>query len=649
MAKQTDLLAFGEYRPDLSDLDGSHTKNILNVLPQGDGYGPVQALAALTAALSERVRGYFYARDDDGTITVFAGTSTKLWMLSNTDYTWSDVSRASPGTYTALSSDAQWSFAQFGLIVLATQANDNVQSFTLGSSSVFDDLSGSPPDAAYVAVVSQFVVLSGLTANPFRIQWSAIGSATGWTAGTNQSDYQDLPDGGTVRHVDGGDLATIFQDQAIRRMTYAPGSAVIFQIDRIAKDIGLLHPLAIASGGSKIFFLSTRGFMMTDASGGLAPIGAEKVDRTFLSAYDSGAPQFTLAAVDPRAHVVMFTYRRLGESGDYFTNALAYNWLLERWSPISLRGEYITTLARPGLTIEGLDAIAPGALTITGLADNGSGAVRVTVSSTSGLTTGDYKTISGVSGSYGDTGDVNGTWEITVINGTTFDLVGSTVDVQNVTGTASGSGGKVRLTVASTAAWTTGDKVVVASVGGTSEANGNWVVTVINGTTLDLDGSTYANAWTSGGTIKDRYDSATDGGIVGGSTDLMDTSWDAFSTSTLPNLSVADVDHKIAFFTGDTLEATLETSERSGKGSRLRVKGFWPQTDAASVYGKVGKRETIQELRTYTSEVAMSSSHSYVPTIRSTRYATAFIRIPADQDWTFASGVRPDAAPDGEF
>jgi hypothetical protein len=34
------LLPFGEYKPDVSDYEGQATKNVRNVLPRGDGYGP---------------------------------------------------------------------------------------------------------------------------------------------------------------------------------------------------------------------------------------------------------------------------------------------------------------------------------------------------------------------------------------------------------------------------------------------------------------------------------------------------------------------------------------------------------------------------------------------------------------------------------
>jgi hypothetical protein len=70
----------------------------------------------------------------------------------------------------------------------------------------------------------------------------------------------------------------------------------------------------------------------------------------------------------------------------------------------------------------------------------------------------------------------------------------------NVTGTANNGAGLVRLAVASTTGFTTGQLVDVANVGGTVEANGQFTVTVIDATHMDLQGTTYANAYTTGGT-----------------------------------------------------------------------------------------------------------------------------------------------------
>jgi hypothetical protein len=70
-----------------------------------------------------------------------------------------------------------------------------------------------------------------------------------------------------------------------------------------------------------------------------------------------------------------------------------------------------------------------------------------------------------------------------------------------VTGTGAGTAGRVRLTVTSTASFTTGEFKQVSGVLGTTEANGTWSVNVIDATHIDLVGTTFANAWISGGAV----------------------------------------------------------------------------------------------------------------------------------------------------
>src|SRR5436853_306708 len=115
--------------------------------------------------------------------------------------------------------------------------------------------------ASTAPVAGRFIVLSGLLSNPYRVQWSGLNDVTQWTPGVNSSDFQDLPDGGIVRGVAGGEYGNIFQDGAIRRMTFAPGSPFVFQIERIAEDRGLYAPYSLIRSGDRIFFLSADGFM----------------------------------------------------------------------------------------------------------------------------------------------------------------------------------------------------------------------------------------------------------------------------------------------------------------------------------------------------------------------------------------------------
>lgn len=414
-------IPWGNYVPDLADINTAYSSSILNVLPRADGYQPFQDFESLTDALAADCRGFFFARNA-GSFTVFAGTSTKLYQLNNTTLGWTDVSQGG-GAYTALSDDAQWQFAQFNNNVIAVQENVAPQVFDTTSDSAFSDLGGSPPQASYVSVINRFLVLSGLLSNPYRVQWSGLNEIDNWTSGDNFSDFQDLPDGGTVRGVVGGEFGIIVQDLALRRMIYASGSDVVFQIDRISKDTGCLAPYSIVDGGDRVFFISPRGFIMTNSSGQINPIGKERVDRTFLDEFDSTSLRLVIGATDPAANLVYWSYKSAdGGQGGLFDKIICYDWALDRWSRISMTGQYLAQLARPGQTLEGLDYIAPGVLNITGAADNGSGLIRITVASTSTLTDAAYYTIRDVGG----VSNAEGTWQIDIIDGTTFDLLGST-------------------------------------------------------------------------------------------------------------------------------------------------------------------------------------------------------------------------------
>jgi hypothetical protein len=355
------LVPFGDYRPDVSDYEGQATRNIRNVIPRGDGYGPFPGLSTYTAALPSACRGAFYALKSDGTVITFAGTGNKLYKLNNSDFSWMDVSLGA-GTYGALSSNAQWQFAQTGNFVFATQANAVLQVFDLSSSSAFGNAAGLPPQAAYISVVGRFLVLSGLLANPYRIQWSGLNNfnaSDSWTSGIKSSDFQDFPDGGIVRGVAGGEAGVIFQDQAIRRMSYVPGSPVIFQIDRITQDKGLYAPYSIIRAGERIFFYAGQGFHKIEPGGVPEQIGREKVDRTFLADLDNANLQLFVGAADPRSTRVYWSYKSVsGAIGTAYDRLLGYDFLLDRFFPVSVTGEYLMGISQTGLTLENLDSIS---------------------------------------------------------------------------------------------------------------------------------------------------------------------------------------------------------------------------------------------------------------------------------------------------
>jgi len=350
------VLPFADWKPDLSPYKAASSQIIQNVFPRADGYGPVASVSQYSQALP--CRGYFYARNADQSVTVFAATATKLYKLNNTTFAWTDVSKGG-GSYTGVGNGEQWQFAQFNNFVIAVQINTVPQVFDLTSSSAFADLGGSPPQARYVAVANRFVVLSGMgTATPYRIQWSGLNAVTTWTSGVNSSDFQDLPDGGVVRAIGGGETGLITQDAALRRMVFAPGAPYVFQIDRVAQDKGIFAPLSLVRGGDRLFFAGNDGFYMILPGGYPIPIGKERFDRTFFADADASQLHLIIGASDPRATRVYWTYKSLAGSAGLFDKILVYDYSIERAALIMQSGEYLATLARPGLTLEGLDSIS---------------------------------------------------------------------------------------------------------------------------------------------------------------------------------------------------------------------------------------------------------------------------------------------------
>lgn len=77
----------------------------------------------------------------------------------------------------------------------------------------------------------------------------------------------------------------------------------------------------------------------------------------------------------------------------------------------------------------------------------------------------------------------------------------SSIISQAVTGAANNGAGLVRLTVGSTAGLATGNSVIVSAVTGTVEANGKWVITLVDATHIDLQNSAFVNAYVAGGNV----------------------------------------------------------------------------------------------------------------------------------------------------
>src|SRR5690606_37230581 len=116
-------------------------ENIANVLPRtASSYGPFPPLSVFSTGPNPaaRVQGAYACRSAAGDVNISAGDASKLYRLTAGATTFEDVSKA--GGYTT-PDDERWSATMFGSRVLMTNFGDAIQSYVIGSSTEFADLS----------------------------------------------------------------------------------------------------------------------------------------------------------------------------------------------------------------------------------------------------------------------------------------------------------------------------------------------------------------------------------------------------------------------------------------------------------------------------------------------------------------------------
>ena len=219
-----------------------------------------------------------------------------------------------------------------------------------------------------------------------------------------------------------------------------------------------------------------------------------------------------------------------------------------------------------------------------------------------------------------------------------------------VSAAVSGTGSTVKLTTTNPHGLTSGAVVTVASVTGTTEANGTWIARVVDTTHIELIGSTFANAYVSGGTVtkvgavmtsnsastgaayltgtaNDDYyvqvnalsdfTAGTAGGIVAISLDAGRTFGPAIPLGTALTLALADSGTG-AYDTGLTLH--LVSGKAYKAGDYMRASATAPQPDATGV------------------AAALTALHNYLLIGGGSGYPIA--KVCGDVDSTFAAAVQ---------
>lgn len=323
------MIPLGDYLPD-APATGQHATIAKNCVPDLGFYAPFKSQAAHTSAAAEAVIGAKGFLSTTGTEYNFIGTTSYLYRSVGG----APVDLSKSGGYNTPAS-GRWEFANFSGRVIAVNGEAKPQSFVMGTSTAFADLTSDDVIAKTVAIVRGFVFLGNMIeAGVYyknRVRWSALEDPTDFTAAVaTQSDYQDLygeQEIGEVQVVVGGENATIFCEKAIFLATYI-GGEIIFQFDQISNNLGTPAPQSVAAHGNTIFFLGNNGFYAL-AGGMLMPIGEGKVDNTFFAEVYTAEIDTVTGTIDPARNLYIVA---LPTSTGVLSKLYIYNWLSKRWT-----------------------------------------------------------------------------------------------------------------------------------------------------------------------------------------------------------------------------------------------------------------------------------------------------------------------------
>jgi hypothetical protein len=349
----TTKLVFGEWMPDQPSISGALV-DAKNVVSQALGYGPFPTAATFSAAASENLTTLVAGKTPANATKLFAAGSTKIFDVSGVGAL-TNVSKT--GGYTPNASGDRFRFTQFGNAIIGTNNSDPIQVYTLGTSTAFADLSASAPKCKFLTVVRDFVVTAltteSSTVYPARVRWSGINDETTWgSSQVTQADFQDIPDGGQIVGIRGGEFGLVLMEKGISRMSYI-GTPFIFQFDNISRGKGCIAAGSIAQVQGVTFFLSDDGFYSCDGQQ-VTAIGSEKVDRWFFANADESGFDSMSAAIDPVRKLVIWNFKTTFAQ----RKLVIYNFRTQKWTYGDAGTDFISDASTSATTLEGLDSIS---------------------------------------------------------------------------------------------------------------------------------------------------------------------------------------------------------------------------------------------------------------------------------------------------
>lgn len=330
------IFDFGDFAPDLSTTLKGKSSNIINVLPQLDGYSPFPSFVSNgVAALPSRCIGAVSVKDLSGISRIYLGTSSKLYEVSGLSLN----DRTNVGGDYNLTGIDQWEFTVGKNQLIATTLGEPVQVVTFGGNNFEDLITSTRKPSGKHAVISylDWLTLANVTDavdgdRPNRVWWSERGNYRNMDPDIDKRcGFRDLDQQyGEIVSLHAREFTTVFQERAIHRMTFE-GGASTFRFDLVETNLGLISPGAIAHFGPYSFYLSFDGFQMFDGTQSI-PIGVDTVDRYALDRIDYNSVAWISTAIYPKNKIVAWALPFPGSTN--LSHLLIFNWVSKKWAEV---------------------------------------------------------------------------------------------------------------------------------------------------------------------------------------------------------------------------------------------------------------------------------------------------------------------------